>query len=90
MKSLKFNYAISNAATSKGVTNENLQKMAEANKSYNEIVLQAIENKLKGTEKTEANIGIFDNPNWACKEAFILGEKSALNWVLSVLKHEVE
>ena len=90
MKSFKFNYAITNAAASKGVDNENLQKMAEAHKSYNEILLQAIENKLKGTEKTEANIGIFDNPNWACKEAFILGEKSALNWVLSVLKHEVE
>lgn len=90
MKQLRLNYAITSAASSSGIDLDNLNKMVESNKKYNEIVLKAIENKLKGTEKTEANIGIFDNPNWACKEAFILGEKSALNWVLSILKHEVE
>lgn len=90
MKQLRFNYSMVRAAEKNGLDAEGLGKLAEGSKKYTELQSKVIEERLAGLEKTEASIGNFDSPNWANREAFILGAKAELRWVLSILNNEVD
>jgi len=85
MKSLRLNHVVKTAASTVGVGSEELNKVILGAETNNKVYKKAIEMKMEGLERSEASLGSFEDPNWAYKEAFILGMKSAYREILDLM-----
>jgi hypothetical protein len=88
MKTLRLNHTLKTAGTALGISDDSLSAIFVGADTNNKVVKKAIEMKLCGLEKTEASLGSFSDPNWAHKEAFILGMKSAYKEILELMRYE--
>lgn len=72
--------------TSDGVKREELESIIRASSTALLRLYDLIEEKELSTNNQEVSESSFDNPNWAAKQAFLLGKKSALADIKALLE----